>query len=126
MKRFPCKQCGAKLEYDPGTTRLACGHCGFENPIPQSAEDIRELDFAEHLAKVGDAAETVAVTTIQCDSCAATFDKPAHTTALACPFCGIHRNNLKISFVGFIRAAIPFAIMQLLIASAYVYMLAMI
>lgn len=32
----------------------------------------------------------------------------------------IHRNNLKLSFLGFVKLALPFAIMQLVLATAYV------
>ena len=38
-KEFRCQQCGAKLEYAPGTRALKCSYCGAENRIAQSEED---------------------------------------------------------------------------------------
>ena len=33
VARFPCSDCGAKLEFSPGTTLLVCSFCGAENHI---------------------------------------------------------------------------------------------
>ena len=86
-KRFPCRQCGAKLVYQPGITALKCEYCGFENAIPQSDEDIEELDFHVYLARLADAEETVEAETFKCGACGAEMTRPEHATAFACPFC---------------------------------------
>ena len=57
-KQFPCKQCGAEVEFNPGVAMLKCPYCGFENPIPQSEEDIEELDFHAYLAEAAGKEET--------------------------------------------------------------------
>jgi hypothetical protein len=35
----------------------------------------------------------------------------------------IHKNQLELSFAGFVRAALPFAILQLVLAVGYVLLL---
>lgn len=91
-KSFPCAQCGATLQFAPGTQTLTCPYCGTENEIPQSEEDIRELDFRQYVAQLrtrgSKLAEVEQRSLVHCDSCGADVDLPPDTTALDCPFCG--------------------------------------
>jgi DNA-directed RNA polymerase subunit RPC12/RpoP/preprotein translocase subunit Sss1 len=87
-KQFPCKQCGAKVEFDPGAATLKCPYCNFENPIPQSEEDIEELDFKAFLAKAASGEETVESQTVKCETCAAEVSLDPGVAASECPFCG--------------------------------------
>lgn len=87
-RRFPCRQCGAKLVYDPAVAALTCEYCGFENRIPQSDQDIRELDFRANLARLAEAEESYEKATIKCGACAAEMEPPPGETAFACPYCG--------------------------------------
>ena len=87
-KRFPCGQCGAKLVFSPGVAKLRCEYCGFENEIPQSDADIKELDFRQYLAELAKGEQTVEQQQVKCSACAAEFEPPADATAFACPFCG--------------------------------------
>lgn len=86
--RFPCGQCGAKLEYNPGAASLKCPYCGHEQEIPQSIDEIQELDFHAYLAKnappVADEPDRV----LHCNQCAAEFTWPENQKSGACPFCG--------------------------------------
>ncbi len=85
---FPCQQCGAKLEYQPGTDAQKCPYCGAENVIPKSEVAIRELDYQTHLADAEHNAETIEVITVKCTACGAESSKPPNVTADQCPFCG--------------------------------------
>lgn len=87
-KLFPCRSCGAKVEYSPGTGALKCPYCGAENEIPQSAEDIVELDFHAYLAEASSREETVETTAATCASCGATSTVESLTSLSHCPFCG--------------------------------------
>lgn len=87
IKQFPCGQCGAKLRFRPGTTSLTCEYCQHENPIPQSEEDIQELDYRETLSRLADSEEMVETRLIQCKSCGARTSLEANETASQCPFC---------------------------------------
>jgi len=87
-RRFPCGQCGAKLEFAPGRGALTCPYCGHVNPIARPMEAIEELDFHAALAELERQAPTQRSTTLKCGACGALTDKPEDVTATACPFCG--------------------------------------
>jgi DNA-directed RNA polymerase subunit RPC12/RpoP len=86
-KQFPCRSCGAKVEYSPGTPSLKCPYCGVENVIPQSEADIVELDFAAHLEKAAEEQSTVEQLTVKCNGCGAQSTLEPNVTSASCPFC---------------------------------------
>jgi len=86
-KQFPCQQCGAKLTFEPGTEHLKCDHCDYENLIPQSEEQIVELDFHQYLTDAATNEETEEIQRIKCGSCAAEIDKSPTVTSFECPYC---------------------------------------
>src|SRR5262245_33037305 len=88
QKEFPCRQCGAKLAYLPGSRVQKCAHCSFENPIPQSEEEVRELDYRAFLAEATGREEKHETVAVKCSSCGAETSLPDDTTASECPFCG--------------------------------------
>lgn len=88
VRRFPCAQCGAKLEYEPGTTVLKCPYCNHENPINDSAQEIEEIDFLAALEQSADDADTLDVMSVKCGACAAEVCPPEGVTAFSCPYCG--------------------------------------
>ncbi len=87
-KQFPCKQCGAKLKFDPGSKSLKCPYCQAENAIPQAAEDIQELDFRSFLSVAAGKEETSENRTVKCTSCAAELTVDAKIASTECAFCG--------------------------------------
>ncbi len=87
-RRFPCQQCGAKLEFAPGTNRLRCSHCGAENAIARPAGPVEELDFNAQLSELAQQHETVDAPIVKCSACAAEITRPPNATAMRCPFCG--------------------------------------
>lgn len=87
-RQFPCAQCGAKLDFEPGTAQLKCPYCGSQTPIPQSEEQIQELDYQEYLKKLADAHETLSANRVKCQKCAAETTMPPDAAAGNCPFCG--------------------------------------
>lgn len=87
-KSFPCQQCGAKLVYTPGTDHLTCPYCGFKNEIPQSVEQIEELDFHEYLDIARQESEPDAQATLKCSGCGAEFTASGSAVSDSCPFCG--------------------------------------
>ena len=94
-RRFPCPQCGAKLQYAPGTKEMRCGYCGNQVAIAETpsaagtpgAADA-ELDFRRQLAHLENQAETAEFSHAKCDACAAEVETPPNATAFACPYCG--------------------------------------
>jgi hypothetical protein len=87
-RQFPCQQCGAKVDFAPGTALLRCPYCGFETQIPQSECQIEELDFQEYLKKLAEKQEVQVENRVQCQQCAAETTMPPEAAAGSCPFCG--------------------------------------
>lgn len=88
-RQFPCEQCGAGVEFAPGTDALKCPYCGSETHIPSTTEGIEEIDFLDTAADgLGDDAETEEVTSVQCRSCAALVEPSPSHEAFPCPYCG--------------------------------------
>ena len=87
-QQFPCEECGALLNFEPGTDLLLCQYCGHENPIPESDEIIEELDFRAAIAGRAGADEIEQISVVHCNSCAAEFTLDANVQSDACPFCG--------------------------------------
>ena len=87
-RQFKCRQCGARLEFAPGTDALACPYCGVMNEIAKSAESVEELDFESALARAAGAVGTHEILTVKCNECAAESTLPENVTSAPCPFCG--------------------------------------
>jgi len=88
LEHFPCAQCGAVLKYAPGTSKLVCHYCGFENHIEHRADPIEEYDFQEALRQLSEPRTETAKPQIHCDECGAGFQFEASVHAGECPFCG--------------------------------------
>ncbi len=86
--QFPCKQCGANLQFEPGTTSLKCPYCGAVNEIAAPTQAVQELDINQYFSdccREEDMAERV---TVRCSTCGAETTLAADVTADRCPFCG--------------------------------------
>lgn len=90
---FPCKQCGAKLQFEPGTTLLKCPYCSAENAIEGVDERATERDFEAELARLEGAHASETVDTVQCNGCRAVLTLAPNITSLTCPFCGANIVN---------------------------------
>lgn len=87
-QQFPCGQCGAPLQYAPGTQALRCPYCGYENSIARTLEPIVEQDFRQTLTKLASAEKLTESVTNQCASCGAQYTPDPSVHADNCPFCG--------------------------------------
>ncbi|MBS1715243.1 MAG: hypothetical protein JST30_12990 [Armatimonadetes bacterium] len=87
--RYPCSECGAKLEFAPGTTSLKCPYCGhLEQISTEGAEPVRELDIQAFLDRAHLDATLETDQVLHCNQCAAEFTLPSTQEAARCPFCG--------------------------------------
>lgn len=87
LTRFPCKQCGAGLQFAPGTDTLTCPYCGTANQIAQPPTEVQELDFLATLQDLEDHAERYEHLTVKCGSCGAEIEAPPNVSSFPCPFC---------------------------------------
>lgn len=88
VRQFPCTQCGAKVEFAPGTDALECPYCGHRTEVPASTDGVVERDFGAGLDTLGADARTEEVASVSCASCAALVEPPASAEAFPCPYCG--------------------------------------
>ena len=99
-RKFPCRQCGAKLDFDPTVRGLKCPYCGFTEAIPEADDDkraqVREHDLEEFLARQEErAGATLAGHRCQvtCTGCGAVVLLEDKVVTDKCPYCGTHLEN---------------------------------
>jgi DNA-directed RNA polymerase subunit RPC12/RpoP len=88
QRQFPCKNCGANLQFAPGTTSLKCPYCGEMNEIPQSQQAIEELDLNQYFRDCCGEDQLTERLTVKCTTCGAETTLAPNVTAGRCPFCG--------------------------------------
>ena len=88
VRAFPCRSCGAKLSFAPGTETLKCPYCGTENDIPTSDDTVVELSLEDWLMQLESVQETKQQEQIKCQNCGGEQTLPANLFASACTFCG--------------------------------------
>jgi hypothetical protein len=87
LKQYPCKACGAKLQFKPGASALTCTFCGAETAIPQSEADIAEMDFHAWAAVAGKEAPLEEQRAVRCEACGAETVLEGSEMAKRCAFC---------------------------------------
>ncbi len=87
-RQFPCRQCGANLVFEPGTTAMKCQYCGTMNDIAPLADVIEELDFGKYASEQTTLTETQETLTVHCNTCGAETDFTHDVASSKCPFCG--------------------------------------
>jgi ribosomal protein S27E len=89
VRTYPCRSCGAKLTFAPGTTTLRCDHCGAENAIAQAPTGkVQELDYEAELTELEGQAETFEDEHVRCEGCGAEQTLAKDLFAGRCAFCG--------------------------------------
>ena len=82
-----CKQCSAKLTFEPGTDSLRCQYCGAVNEIKVEKSEIKEIDFRSFISNKAEASNQIEIITVKCEACGAqtTFDE--NVISQSCDFC---------------------------------------
>lgn len=86
-KQFPCKSCGANLEFDPDAASLQCPYCGFTEEIPQTEKQIQEYAYNERLATKSRKGYGEAKRVAKCKECQAETAVDPQTEATRCAYC---------------------------------------
>ncbi len=88
QRQFPCKQCGASLEFAPGTDSLICPRCGTKNSIESRTPLVGLLDYQLFADQSGAAEDHHETLLIHCSSCGAQTRMAENVAAGRCAFCG--------------------------------------
>ena len=88
VRAFPCRSCGAKLSFSPGTTSLKCDYCGEVNAFDEKTDVVEELDLDQWMQKLAAEHETHEQEHLKCKNCGGEQTLPANLYASACVFCG--------------------------------------
>lgn len=114
QKKFGCKNCGADLVFEPGSTTLTCPYCGVQNEIQIAPQQIQELDYKAALAGTLAQQETTQVLTAICTACGAETTFPPNVTTQDCPYCGATLIAQNTHTVEVLRpqSLLPFAVTQ--------------
>ncbi len=94
-RKFPCKQCGARLDFDPSQRALKCPYCGHVEEIAPDKTGVQEHDFQDAHSKINMSTGTIAgrSTEVRCTGCGAMVLAEDNVETLSCPFCATHLEN---------------------------------
>lgn len=113
-RKFPCKQCGARLDFDPSARGLKCPYCGFLEKIEPSADNVQERDFNEYFDKLAGKGTTIAGRSSQvtCTGCGAVVLLEDKITTDKCPYCLTHLENKPVTAEAMIapEGVLPFKV----------------
>ncbi len=92
-RKFPCPQCGARLDFDPSERGLKCPYCGYHRDIKRDDHaEVAERDYQDYLTREegkGKAIEGRSTET-KCTGCGAVVLIEDKVATERCPFCGTH------------------------------------
>lgn len=110
---FPCPGCGADLRFDPGTARMACGHCGADAEVPHVDDAAAQVENCYHFyldkddhGAPGALAEEEAPS-LSCRGCGASIEFHIDEHSRICPFC----DNAIVGDVALQRRIVPQAVL---------------
>ena len=91
VQHYPCSSCGADLLFEPGAGVLTCPYCGHKEAIPESAQQVEEQSFEQHLLVRPEQMGKLAANAleVQCQSCGAKSIFTPPEVAGRCEFCGV-------------------------------------
>lgn len=113
-RKYPCEQCGAKLDFDPAVQSLHCPYCGFQKAIEQPAQGVEERDWDQFWSQQTTHEEQLPehASEVVCTACGAVVILDDKIVTDACPYCARHLENEPQAARSMILpgAILPFAI----------------
>jgi DNA-directed RNA polymerase subunit RPC12/RpoP len=82
-----CVNCGAELNYAPGTTELKCDYCGYTQEITPSESSFEELELKKYLDEMGSLTHSEEITVLHCKNCGANQHIEENYKSLHCVYC---------------------------------------
>jgi DNA-directed RNA polymerase subunit RPC12/RpoP len=113
-KKFPCPQCGARLDFDPASRGLLCPYCGHQVVVEPTNQQVVEHDWKAYLQNR--AREEVVLpgrsSEVKCSGCAAVVLLEDKVVTEKCPYCSRPLDNQPEAAHGMVQphAVLPFAV----------------
>jgi DNA-directed RNA polymerase subunit RPC12/RpoP len=94
-RKFPCPQCGARLDFDPGSRGLKCPYCGHNEVIEPSTRGVDERDWDGYWSRqVADETPLPGRSSqVTCQGCGAVVLLQDQVATDRCPYCATHLEN---------------------------------
>ena len=83
---YPCAQCGARVEFAPGTNALRCPYCGHVQQLTDTGRQVTEHSYDELVRLPRKPAASVGRYVFACQKCGAKTESDALSEL--CQFCG--------------------------------------
>lgn len=83
-----CPNCGAEMNFKPGSHQMACEYCGYEEFIEKAKSSFEELELQHYLKVVGENAYTETIDVLHCKNCGANQYVGENFKSLECIYCG--------------------------------------
>jgi|SRR5579883_12034 len=116
-RKFPCPQCGARLDFDPAASGLKCPYCGHQEVIARDAGgEVVERDYLEYLDKLEHGGGQRPIeghsSQVRCTGCGAMVLLEDKVATERCPFCHTHLENHPESAAGALppESLLPFTV----------------
>jgi DNA-directed RNA polymerase subunit RPC12/RpoP len=114
-RKFPCPQCGARLDFDPSARGLKCPFCGFHEEITRDEDAaVAERDYQEYLTREEGKGKAIPgrSTETRCTGCGAVVLLEDKVATDRCPFCSTHLETRPDAAQAMIppEAVLPFAV----------------
>jgi DNA-directed RNA polymerase subunit RPC12/RpoP len=122
-RKFPCPECGARLDFDPTAHALKCPYCGHTEKIDPSAQHVQEKNWDEFWRTAGANESIVEGRNCQvaCSVCGAVVLLDEKMAADKCPYCGSFLENQPQTALAMIapEGMLPFTIDERQAAAAF-------
>lgn len=114
-RKFPCPQCGARLDFDPSARGLKCPFCGFHEEITRDEDaEVAERDYQDYLTREEGKGKAIPgrSTETRCTGCGAVVLLEDKVATDRCPFCSTHLETKPEAAHAMIppEAVLPFAV----------------
>jgi len=89
-RRFVCAHCGGGMAFTPDGNALTCEYCGRRQSladVTDASAMLEEQNFTVALATAKGHSTPVAVQSLKCQGCGASFVLSPQTLSTACPYC---------------------------------------
>jgi DNA-directed RNA polymerase subunit RPC12/RpoP len=115
-RKFPCKKCGARLDFDPSLRALHCPYCGFVEKIEPASHEVTATNWDDYWANHAGETQVIAgrASEVTCSTCGAVVLLEDKVATDRCPYCATFLENQPEAAKALIPpvALLPFSVSE--------------